>query len=204
MSTQDPRHKNQKIEGNSVTEYLRAYSRSVHEVLARISETQLQAAFDLIKDSASRGARIYVAGNGGSSAIADHLCCDWMKGTYVPGMPSLKVHSMTSNVALLTALANDFEYGKSISTQIEMLGEAGDLVVLISSSGNSPNIIEAAKVARQKKMKVLGLSGFSGGELAKIADVSLHVEAHNYGIAEDSHQILMHVLAQFLFKTREK
>jgi phosphoheptose isomerase len=148
------------------------------------------------------GARVYVAGNGGSASIANHLTCDWMKGTHVTGKPALKVHSLGSNGTLLTAIANDFGFEESFAHQVELLGEAGDLLVLISSSGNSANIVRALEVARLKRMKIIGLTGFTGGKLKELCDVSLHVPVHNYGIVEDTHQSLMHCLAQFLEKSR--
>lgn len=199
----DPRFKNELPEADTLGVYLLNYSKSLHDAVSKVSEDKLQAAFDLLTRTLEKGKRIYVAGNGGSSAIADHLCCDWMKGTAVAGVPSLKVHSLTSNSALFTALANDFGYENSLAQQIEYLGETDDVVVLISSSGNSINIVKAAEVARAKKMSVIGLSGFSGGALAKLSDVNLHVPANNYGIAEDAHQMLMHVLGQFLAKKRD-
>lgn len=199
----DPRFKNQIFETSSPSQYLISYSRELGRALGQVDSRQLDAAYEIIKDALKRGARIYVAGNGGSSAIADHLCCDWMKGTAVPNAPSLKVHSLTSNSALFTALANDFSYEESLSRQIDMLCEPGDIVVLISSSGNSPNIVKALEAARTKRVKTIGLSGFNGGKLAAAADISLHVPVDNYGLAEDAHQAVMHVLAQFLAKERD-
>lgn len=201
---QDPRFRNEGPQGvATVTEYLGGYAESLREALLKVSRADLEKAFAAVERVIASSRRVYVAGNGGSAAIGDHLCCDWMKGTYVAGKPTLKVHSLVSNTSLLTAIGNDFGYEKSYSAQLEMMGEKGDVAVLISSSGNSPNILAAAEAAHKKGMVVIGMSGFTGGKLKEISDVSLHVPVNNYGLAEDAHQALMHVITQFLNKTRD-
>lgn len=199
----DPRFQNDLPPANSLSSYLKDYAHKLEEALCQVPEKKIEDAYAILKRALANKSRIYVAGNGGSSAIADHLCCDWMKGTFIAGQPTVKVHSLTSNSALFTALANDFGYEHSISRQIEMLGDPNDVVVLISSSGNSRNIIEAAQAAIEKKMTVIGMSGFSGGKLNEISHTSLYVPVHNYGIVEDAHQVLMHVLSQFLARERD-
>ncbi|MBI4405542.1 MAG: SIS domain-containing protein [Deltaproteobacteria bacterium] len=195
----DPRARNKVPEANTVSGYLTGYCEMLASALRSVSSDRLEKAFQAIKEASTRGAKIYVAGNGGSSAIASHLCCDWMKGTHIKGKKALKVHSLTENVSLLTALANDFGYEHCLSEQIEILCQPGDLVILISSSGNSTNIVKAAETARGKKATLISLTGFKGGAVSQMADISLHVPVENYGIAEDAHQVLMHVLAQFLY-----
>lgn len=155
----------------------------------------LGAAIELIRNTLGR---IYVAGNGGSASISDHLCCDFTKGTYSPESPGIKTYSLVSNTAMLTALANDFSYEDSLSKQIEMYATPTDLLILISSSGNSVNVVRACQAAQAKWMKVIALTGFNGGKLAQICDVNLHVPSTNYGIVEDTHQSLMHIMSQLL------
>jgi D-sedoheptulose 7-phosphate isomerase len=200
---QDPRILNQVPKFDTLSQFLVRYIAELQSVLGLLPEADLDAAFKLLKRSIEGNARIYVAGNGGSSSIADHLCCDWMKGIYSEGKPNVKVHSLTSNSALFTALSNDCGYEFGISRQVEMLCEKGDVVILISSSGNSPNILNAAKVAQKKGIAVIGFTGFSGGALKGIADVSLHLPLHNYGMVEDGHQMIMHVIGQFTARLRD-
>jgi phosphoheptose isomerase len=140
-----------------------------------------------------------VAGNGGSAAIADHLLCDWVKGTYTPSQPAIYVHSLVSNAALLTAVANDFSYEESFARQLEMQGQPGDLLCTISSSGNSPNILAVMRRASALGIKTIAFTGFSGGEASRMADISIHVAANNYGVVEDCHQSLMHNIAQYVY-----
>jgi D-sedoheptulose 7-phosphate isomerase len=202
-SQQDPRYRNELAQSTNLADYAAEYARRLQSAFSAVEPEALQKAFDALAHAARTGAHIYVAGNGGSAAIADHLCCDWMKGTAVPTMPAVKVHSLVCNTALLTALTNDFGYEDALARQIGMLGEEGDLLVLISSSGNSSNIERAAVAASKKKMKIIGLCGFSGGKLKKLSDICLYTPANNYGIVEDAHQMLMHVLAQALAQLRD-
>lgn len=195
----DTRDKNHYFDSSSLSAYVNGYAETLKKALAQIDVKSLEKALLLLEETRAAKKTIWVAGNGGSHAIADHLCCDWTKGLEHHGQPSLKVHSLGSNGALTSALANDYSYDRVFSEQVRMFGAPGDLVILISSSGNSPNVIKAAEIAKAKEMKTVGLTGFSGGALAKISDVSLHVSVSNYGVVEDAHQSLMHILAQYSY-----
>ncbi len=199
----DPRSKNKTFSMESPMAYLKEYVSALEQTIRKVPAAPLQDAINLLEATIKASRRIYVCGNGGSAAIADHLCCDWTKGTKVVGQPALKTHSLTANGAMMTALANDFGFEDTFSAQVEMYGEAGDVLVAISSSGNSPNIAKAAEAARARGMKVIGLSGFSGGKLSELADISLHTPFDNYGLVEDCHQMLMHVLSQYLTRRLE-
>src|SRR5260370_28642696 len=128
-----------------------------------------------------RGGWLWVAGNGGSAAIPDHLLCDWVKCAFSHSQMPIHVHSLVSNTALLTACANDFGYEVSFSRQIEMQAQPGDIVICISSSGNSANILAALRQASSMGLKTIALTEFSVGEAAQLAAISLHVPCHNYG-----------------------
>lgn len=199
----DPRSKNEVFSTETISGYLQEYSNALNQAVTKVSPKELEKAFQFIKQASESGKVIYVAGNGGSAAIADHLCCDFTKGTYTQGN-CLKTFSLTAHTALLTALANDFSYEESFSKQIEMLGSDKDCLILISSSGNSPNVLRAAEMAKKQNIKTIGLTGFSGGELGKVVDAHLHVPFNNYGLVEDAHQTLMHVLAQYLYLTTKR
>jgi D-sedoheptulose 7-phosphate isomerase len=194
----DPRFRNRTFNQESIRNYLSDYAVSLHDCLGSIPASSLDAASHLMVTTRQSGGRIFTAGNGGSAAISEHLSCDWQKGVHLPGQNSLKVQCLTSNTALLTAIANDFGYEKSFSYQLELADlKPEDVLVLISSSGNSENVVQAAAYAKQKGCKVIGLTGFSGGKLKAAADVSIHVPFENYGLVEDAHQVVMHVLAQY-------
>lgn len=199
----DPRFRNRVFEASSAAEYLQHYRKALDEALGSIDQDALNRVCGVLDDALARGAQVFTGGNGGSAAISEHLCCDWMKGTRILGGETLKVHCMTSNVALTTAIANDFGYEKILSYQLEMLAKPGDVVVLLSASGNSPNILDAARIAQDMELIVVGFSGFDGGRLAKLAHHNLHVNASNYGLVEDCHQAIMHILAQHLAVMRD-
>jgi D-sedoheptulose 7-phosphate isomerase len=199
----DPRFKNALFAAPTWKGYVQDYVGQLHTALDQVPAPALDAAFRAISAAVEAGRTLFVAGNGGSAAIADHLGCDWTKGTHSAGLPPLRTHSLVSNVAVLTAMANDFGYDAVFSRQLEMLGVAGDVLLLISSSGNSPNILAAVDSAKGMGITTIGLSGFSGGALAARADISLHVPYANYGLVEDCHQILMHTFGQLFVRHRE-
>jgi phosphoheptose isomerase len=179
------------------------YADGLRSALTSVDAQSLTAAIDLISRTAAENNKILVAGNGGSAAIADHLCCDMSKGTHTAGHAPIITQSLSANGSLLTAISNDFGYAVSFAKQIEILGRPGDLLIAISSSGNSENIINAVRLAKQSGLKSIGLSGFSGGALNGLCDVSLHVDFYNYGVVEDAHEALMHVMAQVIVRRRE-
>jgi phosphoheptose isomerase len=199
----DPRHRNERFDHSSVGAYLNDYANALRNALLTVDAAALDRARALIEQTAARGNRIFAIGNGGSAAIADHLCCDLTKGTHVHGHPVVDTRSMTSNVAFYSAIANDYGFEKVFSTQVSLLGRPGDLLLAVSSSGNSPNIVRAVTTARDLGVATIGLSGFDGGQLRTTADVPLHVAVRNYGVIEDAHQALMHVLAQYIAAHRD-
>ena len=158
-----------------------------------------------IYETVKKKKTIFVCGNGGSAAIANHYICDYLKFLRQHSNLKPKVISLSSNLETITAISNDFSYDQVFRYQAESLFEKNDLLIVISSSGNSKNVKEVVKFSKKKGVKVIGFSGFDGGSLKKNSDISVHVEANNYGISEDSHHILMHVILQYLiFKLKKK
>jgi D-sedoheptulose 7-phosphate isomerase len=199
MVDDDPRHRNERFPMESIEAHVRGYADTMSAALVSVDFAQLWEAVRSIHNVRIARKRIWVCGNGGSAAIADHLLCDMVKGIYRANRPPIHVHSLVANTALLTAVANDFSYEDSFARQLEMQGESGDLLLTISSSGNSPNILAAMRKAREIGIYTIAFTGFTGGEAKKMADISIHVEANNYGVVEDCHQALMHNMAQFMF-----
>lgn len=199
----DPRHRNLYEKSSSLVEFVHQYADRLASGLKSVDVDALNRALTAVVSAAQKGARIYSIGNGGSAAIADHLCCDFTKGTFAPGHSTLIAHSMASNSAICSAIANDYSFGDVFAKQVEFVGAEGDILIAISSSGNSANIIRAAEAAHQRGMTVIGFSGFSGGRLAEIADISMHVDVMNYGIVEDCHQAIMHIIAQIVAQRRD-
>lgn len=177
--------------------FLQNYLSDLNLSLNKIKLKDIKNAYNIIDKTIKNKNNIFVCGNGGSSAISNHLICDYLKliRTFTKYRP--KVISLTSNTELLTAIANDISYENIFSYQLESLGTKNDLLIVISSSGNSKNIIKALKIAKKLKMVTLGLSGFKGGYVKKNTNYSLHVNIKNYGKSEDAHHILMHVLMHY-------
>lgn len=168
------------------------YYRGFVKALNTIDLTQVEKAADFLK----KATFIFVGGNGGSAAIAEHLTCDIQKGCRAKR--NLPVHSLSSNLPLISAIANDIGYEHIFSHQLDSWSPTtNDVVVLISSSGNSPNIIEAAKYASTRS-HVIGLTGFDGGKLRELADIPIHVDSNDYGHIEDCHSHIMHTMAHWI------
>ena len=187
---------------SDVAEYLRAYALEVRTAFASIDPELLRNAVSCIEDTVIREASIFVCGNGGSSAIADHFVCDYVKGIGADTHFRPRVASLSSNMPIITAIANDTSYERIFEAQLASLGRPGDLLIAVSSSGNSPNIIAALEWANRNQVKSIAITGFTGGGGRKLADIALHVDSCNYGIVEDVHQSLMHVMAQFIRQSR--
>ena len=141
---------------------------------------------------------IFSCGNGGSAAIANHLVCDCLKGVRSGTSLRPKVHSLSTAVELITAITNDIAPEEMFAYQLSSMARADDVLIAISSSGRSANIVRALSEAKSLGLATIAMTGFSGGEAAKLADISLHVSAENYGLVEDIHQSLMHILTQYL------
>ena len=199
----DPRHKNHMLDASSIDSYKAGYADKLKATLEAIPSSEIEKIVTAIVEAAKTGNRIYVAGNGGSAAIADHLCCDWTKGTHCEGHGTIASHSLTSNVALYSAIANDYGFERVFSTQVGFFGKPGDVLIAISSSGNSPNIIQAVEAAKAQGMFTAGFSGFKGGKLAEICDASIYAAIDNYGVVEDAHQAVMHIIAQYVAYHRD-
>lgn len=152
----------------------------------------------LIEKAEKKGKQIFVMGNGGSAATSSHLATDWSKTAERVGKPLIRCVSLNDNLAFMTAIGNDLGYDEVFSRQLQNLLNKDDLVVIISGSGNSGNVIKAAEFAKEKGATVVGMTGFTGGKLRKLADVCLHVNSDQYGVIEDMHMAAGSILAFYL------
>jgi D-sedoheptulose 7-phosphate isomerase/D-glycero-D-manno-heptose 1,7-bisphosphate phosphatase len=159
-------------------------------------------AADLLASAYERDATVFACGNGGSASIANHLQCDHVKGVRNGTDLTSRVISLSTNVELLSAIANDHGYDLVFEYQLQSLARPGDVLIAISSSGRSPNIVRALEWANRHGIVTVALTGFSGGAARELASVSVHVPSDNYGIVEDAHQACMHLLAQYVRQSR--
>ena len=178
---------------NSFDEYFGA----VNLAAARVNRDSLEQAFRAIDGCA----RLYIMGNGGSAASADHWVCDYMKGinedTNKHGILTVKALSLASNGPLVTAVANDMGYEHVFAKQLQYYRcQYGDVVLAMSASGNSKNIVNGLLKASQLGATTVALTGFTGGEAANIADIIVHIPSFNYGVVEDCHMMILHAMSQ--------
>ena len=178
--------------------FLKYYLNKINESIFSIDNKNVEKAIVQIEKTIKKKNTIFVCGNGGSAAIANHYVCDYLKFLRQKTNYKPKVISFSNSIETITAISNDLDYKHIFSYQAESLCKKNDLIIIISSSGNSKNIIELLNYTKKKKIKTIGFSGFKGGVLKKKSDISIHIKTDNYGTAEDTHHILMHAILQFL------
>jgi phosphoheptose isomerase len=186
----------------SAASYFDAYAEEMARAAKSIEPAMLERAAAILVEAYLRGARIFSCGNGGSASIANHMQCDHVKGIRTATDLHPHVLSLSTNVELLTAIANDTGYENVFVYQLQSQSEPGDVLVAVSSSGRSPNIVRALTWARDQGLRTIAVTGFEGGAARATAEVSVHVDCTNYGIIEDLHQAIMHALAQYIRQSR--
>ena len=172
------------------------YTKRINLAFSKIDQSNIEKALFELNQSFESGARIWIAGNGGSAATASHFATDLSRCKNSRNKP-IKGISLCVNSGLITAISNDFGYEYIFSRQLSNLATAGDLLIVLSASGNSKNILEVLGWAKNNQVKTIALTGFDGGEANKMADISLHIptEIGDYGVAEDTHSIICHFLS---------
>lgn len=181
-----------------VASFAADYAAALQRALATLAPDRLAAAVDLIQRTIAADGTIFVCGNGGSAAIANHVTCDYTKILSLAMARPVRVVSLNAAAELNFAIANDIGFDEVFAFQLERYGRPGDLLWTVSSSGNSPNIVAAVRAAKRHGLRTLALTGFAGGASAAEADVTLHLACRNYGLVEDGHQLLTHVICQYL------
>jgi D-sedoheptulose 7-phosphate isomerase len=182
---------------DNVNRYL-SQLRSVVDLLPRDRLTELG---DMLYRAYRNEKQVFTLGNGGSASTASHMAADIAKNTIGPNMCRFRVLSLNDNAAMLTSLANDLGYESVFSEQLHNLVRPGDLVIVVSASGNSPNVIKAVRYARKQSAEVVGLLGFEGGEAARLVDLAIVVASNHYGVIEDVHLIINHIIVDH-FQTK--
>jgi D-sedoheptulose 7-phosphate isomerase len=181
------------------------YLANLRNVLKRIDPKPIDALVTAVYEAWRDDNLVIIFGNGGSASNASHFVADFVKASAVDGCRRLRALSLLDNCALTTAVANDFGYEQSLRYPLSMYGRAGDLAIAISASGNSPNVVAACEWARDNGLKLAAITGFSGGRIACLCDLHIHIPSDNYGLVEDLHLAVGHMVSQaFRAQVREK
>jgi D-sedoheptulose 7-phosphate isomerase len=171
------------------------YLNETERAVRLIDRDAIRAVVDRLFTCWSAGGTTYLIGNGGSAATASHMMNDLLKCTLVPGQPRFRAVALTDNVPAMTAYANDLSYEEIFVEPLRALLEPGDVVLALSGSGNSPNVLHAIAYAGEVGAATIGLCGDTGGKLATLADLAVKIPAARIGQQEDGHLILNHVIA---------
>ena len=177
---------------------INSYFTELEQMLRDISQAHLQDILSLLEETYRNGHRIFIMGNGGSAATASHFALDLAKNTIMPGAPRLKAISLTDHVPLITAWSNDTAYEHIFEEQLANMIEPGDLVIGISTSGNSPNVINALHLAKKSCAATAGLLGAKGGLIKTIVDAYVLAPGQNIEQEEDAHMILTHIITRHM------
>jgi D-sedoheptulose 7-phosphate isomerase len=183
---------------------VRAYFSTVQELLNKVPFAAVDQVVETLISVNQAGQTVFICGNGGSASTATHFGCDLAKRPIVAGQPRYRVIPLTDNNALMTAISNDIGYDVVFSEQLIPLVRKGDVLIGISGSGNSKNVIKAVEVAKDAGAITIGFSGYDGGKLALAVDISVHIPSFNMAMVEDVHLMLEHAICERLLAVNQE
>jgi len=191
---------------NTISEklFFNEYSLRLQDVLAKSDWSPVVQLAEDLQLCLKENRRLFICGNGGSAGNAIHLANDFLYGIAKRSGGGLKVLSLSDNPAVITCLANDLGYDQIFSEQLAVQGEKDDLLIVLSGSGNSPNIIRAINQAKKMNIKSYAILGFDGGQCKNLADVAIHFSVNDMQIAEDMQIVVGHMIMQWLYMNRPK
>ena len=176
------------------------YLADLQQALADLDLTMVHRVREALAAARDAGKQVFVCGNGGSSSTASHMANDLGKGASQAGGAPFKIIALTDNVAWMTALANDMSYEDVFVEQLRNFAGSGDVLIAISGSGNSPNVLKAVELAKERGMTTVGWTGFDGGRLTKKVDLPIVVGSQHMGRVEDVHVVLMHLICYYFME----
>jgi D-sedoheptulose 7-phosphate isomerase len=182
----------------NISLYANDYFGEIKAAGESVDRAQLESAATLLAELYSRGDSLFVCGNGGSASISGTFVSDHVKMIRTDTNLIPRVYSLVDNISNVTAISNDISYDEVFSCQLSFYAKPGDVLLTVSSSGDSENIMRAIVWAKDNGIPVIAFTGFQGGRSGDLANINLHVSADNYGVIEDTHQSLMHILGQYI------
>lgn len=177
-------------------EIIQDYITTLQLTMDQLPRQAIANVIEVLQQARMKGSQVFILGNGGSASTASHFACDLAKNTRQGGLPHFRVIGLTDNMAMFSALANDEGYENVFSEQLASLVRPGDIVIAISASGNSKNVINAAEAAHGYEATVIGFTGFDGGRLMQLADINIHVNSNIIEHVEDIHLMLEHLIVK--------
>ena len=175
-------------------EFIRDYLSELDATIRALPHEQIAGIIEAVRDARDRDAQVFVVGNGGSAATASHFAVDLGKGASMGAERRFRVLSLTDNTPWMTALSNDISYEDVFVEQLKNYAEKGDLLIAISGSGNSKNVLKALQYANQIGCETIGISGFAGGKLKDLVKHHVHIKSDHMGLIEDGQMIVGHIL----------
>lgn len=174
------------------------YLNGLADVMNKLDRSRINSAIDALMKAYETGGRIFIFGNGGSGATASHIVCDFNKGVSINLKKKFEFVCLNDNIPTMLAIANDLEYGDVFVFQLKDRLRKDDVVIAISGSGNSENVVRAVKYAKECGNSVITLTGYDGGKIMKLADHPVHANIKDMQKAEDTHMIILHLMCQII------
>lgn len=174
------------------------YISLLQQTLDQLPKQLISDVIDILQTARMQGNQVFIMGNGGSAATASHFVCDLAKNTRGEGLPHFRVIGLTDNMAVLSAYANDEGYEHVFSQQLANLIKPKDVVIAISASGNSKNVINAIEEAQKYEVTTIGFTGFDGGRLGQMVNLNIHVKSNIIEHVEDIHLVLEHIIVKMI------
>jgi D-sedoheptulose 7-phosphate isomerase len=186
-----------------VHKLIHSYKQKLHKLIDQIDYTILEQVANALEETYDNNGKIYIIGNGGSAATASHMVNDLGTGLARRNIKYFNIECLSDNISVCTALANDLDYKYIFQMQLKNKISSKDLLIAISCSGNSSNILEAVHYAKSNNTKVIGLTGFDGGHLANNSDINFHIHTNKneYGLVEDMHMIFNHMIYTYYIES---
>lgn len=185
-------------------ELLKQYADNLSQCIQEIPISSIESLAIALEKTRTVDQRVWICGNGGSCATAIHWANDFLYPVVKYGGKGLRIQALSGNSAVLTCLGNDIGYDKIFSTQLETNAHSGDLLIVLSGSGNSPNILRALEAGQDLGMKTFAIVGFDGGKAKELADEVIHFEVHDMQLAEDLQMVVCHMLVKYLYQAFRK
>lgn len=174
------------------------YMKTLSDAALSAPTSSIDAALDVLKQGLERNSKIFTCGNGGSALTASHFVTDWAKMRWINKGKKFNAICLSDNIGMLTAYANDVSYADVFSEPLKNYGTIDDILVVVSGSGNSENVVKALETAKSLGIKTIGLSGYSGGKVKELSDISIHYPIHDMQIVEDLHLSFGHIVMKQL------